>query len=102
MIVPCGTDDLHITPQYGPYDDGSQNGETFHSLEEEPEVTPELGCQYLNAKILLPSRVKMAGAKWYVKSMMPMVTLLVDPIRITPLIHTFVRWYFLGVKSQSW
>ena len=29
-------------PKYDPYDDGSQNGETFPSLREEQELTPEL------------------------------------------------------------
>ena len=36
------------TMQYDLYDDNSQNAETFPSLDEEPEVTPEWGDQYVN------------------------------------------------------
>ena len=48
------------TPQYDSCDDESQNAETFPMLDEEPEVTPEWGDQYVNAEILLPRGDKMA------------------------------------------
>ena len=46
--------------QYDPYDEESGNAKTFPMLEEEPEVTPKLGDQYVNAEILLPRGDKMA------------------------------------------
>ena len=36
--------------KYFPYDNESKNVGIFPILDEEPEVTPELGEQYLNAK----------------------------------------------------
>ena len=45
--------------QYDPYEDKSQNGETFPILDEEPEVTLEWADQDLNAEILLPTGDKM-------------------------------------------
>ena len=44
--------DVEETPQYDPYEDELQNAETFPMLDEEPEVTPEWGEQYVNAEIL--------------------------------------------------
>ena len=48
------------TPQYDPYEDKSQNAETFPMLDEEPEITPKWGDQFVNAEILLPRGDKMA------------------------------------------
>ena len=48
------------TMQYDPYEDESQNAETFPMLDKEPEVTPEWGDQYVNAEILLPRGDNMA------------------------------------------
>ena len=59
-LVELGAED---TPQYDPYADDSQNAETFHMLDEEPEVTPKWGDQYMNAEILLPKGDKMARDK---------------------------------------
>ena len=41
------------TLQWDPYENESQHSETFPILDEEPEVTLELGDQYENEKILL-------------------------------------------------
>ena len=46
--------------QYDPYENKSQNADTLPILDEEPEVTPELGGQYLNAEILFPRWDKTA------------------------------------------
>ena len=48
------------TPQYDPYEDKLQNAETFPMLDEEQEVTPKWGDQYVNAEILLPRGDKIA------------------------------------------
>ena len=52
--------DEEETMQYDPYEDKVQNAETFPMLDEEQEVTPEWGDQYVNAEILLPRGDKMA------------------------------------------
>ena len=69
------------TPQYDPNVDELQNAKTFLMFEEEPEVTPEWGNLYVNAKVLLLRGYKLPEAKWYSGSMMLMVMQLVDPIR---------------------
>ena len=38
--------------KYNPYEDKSQNAVMFPILDKEPEVTPEWGDKYFNAKIL--------------------------------------------------
>ena len=45
---------MEDTLQYHPYKDELQNVEMFHILDEEPEVAPEWGGQFVNAEILLP------------------------------------------------
>ena len=47
-------------PEYDPYENKLQNAKTFPVLNEEPEVTPKLGEQYVNAEILLLRGDKMA------------------------------------------
>ena len=47
---------MEDSSQYDPYKDKLQNA----MLDEELEVTPELGDQYVNAEILLPREEKMA------------------------------------------
>ena len=47
------------TLQYNPYEDELQNAKTFPMLDEELEVTPMWGDQYVNAEILLPRGNKM-------------------------------------------
>ena len=65
-LVPCavagdlanlGAEDIL---QYDPYENESLNEEAFLICDEEPEVTPEWGDQYLNAKLLLLRGDKMA------------------------------------------
>ena len=48
------------TLQIDPYENKSQNAETFPMLDEEPEVNPEWGNQYVNTDIFLPREDKMA------------------------------------------
>ena len=48
------------TPQYDPYEDELQDAKTFPIFDEEPDVTPEWGGQYVNAEKLLPRGDKMA------------------------------------------
>ena len=56
-LVELGVEDML---QYNPHEDKSQNAKTFPILDKEPEVTPELGDQYVNETILLPRGDKMA------------------------------------------
>ena len=53
MVNDIGDLSTEDMSQFDLYEDKSQNVETFPSLDEEPEVTPMWGGQYLNAKILL-------------------------------------------------
>ena len=46
--------------QYDPYQDESQNVDTFPSLDEEPEIAHEWGYQYVNVEILLQRGDKVA------------------------------------------
>ena len=50
-------------PQYDPYEDESQNGETFPSLEEKSEVTSKWCRAIFNAEILLSRGDKMASCQ---------------------------------------
>ena len=59
-----GTEDML---KYEPYEDESQNVETFSILDEEPEVTPEWRDQYLNTEILLQEGTGWPAAEWYIK-----------------------------------
>ena len=51
------------------YDKELHNVETFHILDQEPEVIQESEDQYVNAETLLLRKVK-----WYIASKMLMVT----------------------------
>ena len=51
---------LENTPQYDPYEDVTQNEQTFQQLAEELEPMPEVGYHYIGAKILLPRGDEMA------------------------------------------
>ena len=50
-LVELGVED---TSQNNPYEDKLQNAKMCPILDEEPEVTPELGEQFVNTEILLP------------------------------------------------
>ena len=66
MLGPCArlSDLVNLgveeTPQYDPYEDKLQNAEIIPMLNEEPEVIPEWGDQYVNAEMLLSREDKMA------------------------------------------
>ena len=98
-LVELGAED---TVQYDLSEDNSQKGKTFPMLDEEPEVSPEWGDQYVNALILLLRGTKLLEAKRYVGRKMPTVIQAVDPIRTSFWIHTFMRWNFLGEKLENW
>ena len=51
---------LENTPQYDPYEDESQNEQTFPKLAEELEPMPEVGDHYIGRKIPLPRVDEMA------------------------------------------
>ena len=55
-LVELGVKD---TLQYDPYEKKSQNAKMLPILDEEVEVTPEWGDQYVNAEILLPKGNRM-------------------------------------------
>ena len=68
--------------QYDPYEDKLQYSETSPVLDEEPEVTPEWGDQYMNAEILLPWGNKMTKGwviRWKVQC----------------------RWYLIGRSNKK-
>ena len=48
-LVELGVEDMLL---YDPYEYKAQNAETFPMLDEEPEVTPEWGDQYVKAEVL--------------------------------------------------
>ena len=51
---------LEHTPQYDPYEDKTQNEQSFFQLEEEHELTPGVAEQYTGAEILMPRWDQMA------------------------------------------
>ena len=55
-VLPRELEDLGLedTPQYDPYEDETQNEQTFPQLMEELEPMPEVGDHYIGGKILLP------------------------------------------------
>ena len=59
-LADWGAEDM---PQNDACKDDSKNGETFPGFEEEPEVTPPWGDQYLNAEIL-----SQEETNWYSSS----------------------------------
>ena len=48
-------------PQYDPYDDETQNKQSFLQLAEELEPVPEVGGHYIGAETLLPRGKQMAS-----------------------------------------
>ena len=61
-ILPRELEDSRLvdTPQYDPYEDETQNEQTFPQLAEELEPMPEVGDHYIGAEILLPRGDQMA------------------------------------------
>ena len=61
-VLPRELEDIRLenTPQYNPYQDETQNDQTFPQLAEELESMPEVGDHYIGAEILLPQGNKMA------------------------------------------
>ena len=51
---------LENTPQYDPYENKTQNKQTFPQQAEELELMPEVGDHYIGAEILLPRGNEMA------------------------------------------
>ena len=66
-------------PWYDLYDNSSQNGETFPSLEVESDIPPKWGDQYLNVKISLEG-TRWLETEWCIGSITLMVIQLVYPI----------------------
>ena len=62
QVLPRDLEDIGLenTPQYDPYEDETQNDQTFPQLAEELELTPEVGNQYIAAEIMLSRGDKMA------------------------------------------
>ena len=52
---------LEDTQQYDPYEDETQNKQSFPQLAEELEPMPEVGNHYIGAEILLPRGDKMSN-----------------------------------------
>ena len=61
-VLPRDLEDLGLedTPQYDPYEDETQNEQTFPQLAEELEPMPEVGNHYIGAEKLLPRVDQMA------------------------------------------
>ena len=61
-VLPRELEDLGLedTPQYDPYEDETQNEQSFPQLAEELEPMPEVGDLYIGAEILLPRGDQMA------------------------------------------
>ena len=57
VLVELGVEDI---PQYDPHEDELSNAKMFPMLDEEPEVIPNWGYQYVDAEILLQRGDKMA------------------------------------------
>ena len=62
--IPTKRDGRHwvrlSTPWYDPYEDETQNEQSFSQLSEELEPMPEVGEHYIGAKILLPRGDQLA------------------------------------------
>ena len=80
------------TLQYDTDEDESQNAETLPMLDEEPEVTPNRGDQYVNAEIVLPRGDMMARGKVVYQKHDA------DPIRTQYWIHVLIKSNFQGEK----
>ena len=61
-ILPRALEDvvLENTPQYDPYEDVTQNKQSFPQLTEELEPMPEVGDYYIGAEIMSPRGDQMA------------------------------------------
>ena len=61
-VLPRDLEDLGLedTQQYDPFEDETQNEETFPQLVQELEPMPEVGDLYLGAEILLPRGDQLA------------------------------------------
>ena len=61
-VLPRELEDLGVeyTSQYDPYDNKTQNEQTFPQLVEKLEPIPEVGDLYIGAEILLPRGDQMA------------------------------------------
>ena len=61
-VLPRNLEDLGLedTPQYDPYEDETQNDQSFPQLAEELEPIPEVGDHCIGAEILLPRGDQMA------------------------------------------
>ena len=55
-VLPKELEDVGLenTPQYDPYEDETQNEQSFPQLEEELEPMPDVGDYYKGAEMLLP------------------------------------------------
>ena len=93
--VELGVED---TLQYDTYEDELQNANTFPMLDEESEVTPEWGNQYVNAEILLPRGDRMARGQ-VVHQKHDADSNLMGRSNWNP---TSMRWNFPVEKLQSW
>ena len=53
-VLPTELEDIGLenTPQYDPYEDETQNKQTFPQLEEELETMPEVGDHYVGAEMM--------------------------------------------------
>ena len=61
-VIPRELEDLGLenTPQYDPYEDETQNKQSYPQLAEELEPMPEAGDYYIGAELLLPGGDQMA------------------------------------------
>ena len=61
QVIPRDLEDLGLenTPQYDPYEDETQNKQSFPQLAEELKPMPEVAYYYIGAKILLPRGYQM-------------------------------------------
>ena len=79
-------------PQYDPYEDGSQNGETFPTLDEDPEATHDCGNMDFYVEILLFREDKMARGSVLHQSMILIITQLVKLLRT-------LSWIYISMKG---
>ena len=62
LVLPRALEDIGLknTPHYDPYEDETQNMQTFSLIAEKLDPTPEVGDHYIGAEILLPRGDKVA------------------------------------------
>ena len=108
MLDPCAkvgdVAELGIenTLQYDLDENRLRNAETFHAFNEEPEVTPEWGGQYLNAEMLLPRRDRMTRGQVICQKQDANGNPIGRPNKISILDICLYEVYFPGGKQQSW